>query len=216
MINEIETEPSYRHKLFLSHLKLLSNGDKNYLDEWTNGKCVENDDENDDDTINDTLKQKQPITLSLLLKINGNDEYLPGHCICGVKITEHCQIINDIYDIKVWVGNCCIEHIDKHMFQMNKNLNGIAKDITKQLNQSTIDIAFDNDIINFKEYNFLSDNYRKRSTLSIKQMDWLFNLKIKILHHYRPKTQSLKHKCQSCSQMIDLKYNKCFKCHQKN
>ena len=97
-------------------------------------------------------------------------------CICGHIIIQRCVIVNKINNNELVVGNCCIKKIPsfKKDFKAYKGL----KD--NKLNQSLINLAFEKEIIDDWEYNFITETFRKNKMLSKKQIYYRDKIKEKI------------------------------------
>jgi hypothetical protein len=94
-------------------------------------------------------------------------------CLCGhYPIKNICIIENLKNGNSVEIGNCCVKKFidvdigDKVILSRRR----IKDDITKGLNEITLDYLYDNDIINDWEYNF-SLNTKLKRRLSGKQSE---------------------------------------------
>lgn len=96
----------------------------------------------------------------------------PQTCLCThFPILEICTIENYLNQRSVDVGNCCVKKFiglpsDK-LFQAVKR---VKKDVTKSLNQETLDYALEKGWITAWEHRFYRDTLRKRK-LSDKQIE---------------------------------------------
>lgn len=149
-----------RHKIFMKHLGVLSTQkDINQItNEWLIGEIRYEYSENSNDEILEYIKQKKLPPKELILRINGNIAILPNRCICGVFINEHCMIKNKHTEDQIWVGNCCVKHIDADEYEkinrskncLHRIINNGIDEINNKLNIDTIDKAFQSGILNDK------------------------------------------------------------------
>ena len=98
-------------------------------------------------------------------------------CICGHRIKEACLIRNQHTGTKVVVGNCCISK-----FPGQKNMMNIFRAIKKgRPNEELIAYAYKKGIINYREYDFMKNVWRKRKP-TLKQKSWYDHLTRVILN----------------------------------
>lgn len=95
-------------------------------------------------------------------------------CACGHRIKEVCTIKNLKNGAELVVGNCCVKQFGYH--DTDKVHKAIAKG---KLNKSTIELAFEKEIINEWEHTFILDTFRKRK-LSEKQLNIRNRIETKI------------------------------------
>jgi hypothetical protein len=96
----------------------------------------------------------------------------PGTCLCGhYPIIEFCVIQNRLNGGRAVVGNVCVNKFlglgSNRIFDCVKR---IRHDISKSMNEDTIEYAFRKGWINKWEYGFLFDTMRKRN-MSGRQLD---------------------------------------------
>ena len=80
-------------------------------------------------------------------------------CLCGhTPLKELCFILNDLTDIMVLVGNCCITKFMGEL-KSNKVFHAVKK---KRANREAIELAFARGIISQHEFNYCLMKVRKR------------------------------------------------------
>lgn len=114
-----------------------------------------------------------------------NDGY---KCICGKpNIRELCIIENILTDIKLTLGNCCIDRVsssDSRFFF--KALAKIANDRSRSANKALITFARKQNVLDNWEYVFYSDIWRRHNkTLSPKQLARKEYLNEKLLEYFK-------------------------------
>jgi len=96
------------------------------------------------------------------------------HCICGHFIMEKCFIENVVNDNRAVVGNHCIKKFK------GMDLASVFRALSKgKVNAALIAYAFEEQIINKWERDFLYDRWRKRKSTS-SQEDKFSEIKDKI------------------------------------
>lgn len=125
---------------------------------------------------NEAKKEWEQIEIT---EVDNEEDY--GECICGKNpIKEMIQMFNKLNHNEIIVGNCCINR-----FFGIKGFNKIFGAIKKgKINKAIIEDVYSKKRINYWEYNFLIDVWRKKK-LSEKQSKKLENLKIRILNLYK-------------------------------
>lgn len=116
--------------------------------------------------------------------VNNIDRNEEGtNCICGhYPIKETIEIFNIRTMVKMIVGNCCIKKFDKYE-GYEKVFQALRRG---KVNRMIINFAYQHEIINAWEYNFLCDVWRKR-VLSYKQSLVFSRLNKLILEYYSRK-----------------------------
>jgi hypothetical protein len=157
-----------------------------------------------------------------------------ARCICTHRIIENCQIKNQLNGMKIFVGNCCLQHLSQDHYQKIKKIVDCIKKITPnvsdekhKLNAETIQSYHRLGIITEKDVKFLDQIKRKRQSLTAKQSEYMKDLKIKILISYfnkqrKPLEQAgiQINQCLECQRemylSIEKKWKKmCYQCYQK-
>lgn len=96
------------------------------------------------------------------------------HCICGHFIKEKCFIRNVVNGNHTLVGNCCI-----HKFK-GRDLTSVFRALSRnKVNAALIGYAYEEDVINSWEFEFMINLWRKRR-LSWKQRNKFIEVKAKI------------------------------------
>jgi hypothetical protein len=104
-------------------------------------------------------------------------------CLCGhYPIREVIILKNKVTEHKIKIGNCCV-----NKFFDNPDANKVFAALKKgKKNRMMIDILYEKNLLNEREFNFLCDVWRKRK-MSEKQRHWYESLKIGILNHFKTK-----------------------------
>lgn len=110
----------------------------------------------------------------------------PETCLCGhFPIIEICTVRNKLNGKIAKVGNICVKKFlelpSDLIFQAVKR---VRKDIQRSLNAEAIQYAYDKDLINEWEYDFLKNTMRKRN-LSQDQFRCRVKLNNKMLAHMK-------------------------------
>lgn len=144
----------------------------------------------------------------------------PQYCICGVRVVEHCQIINNLTKVTIWIGNCCVKHVDQDKYESVKRATICLKRIGKidnsfhHLNKDLVDMALASSIITEKEASFVRNMGLKRIMISA-QSHWYFSIESKIIRTMETNPTVLKNnginttdKCD-CGRSKKSQYNTC-------
>jgi hypothetical protein len=223
--------PKGHHLIFLKHLSILSKThDINAVtQEWQVGE-IRFDESTDEilDIVNCIQHHTLPSS-DLLLKVNGNLSILPHRCICGVHIEEHCLIKNTLTGHQIWVGNCCVKHIDADIYeQVNRAKNCLHTIIEKGIdcvgnkpNEDVIQTALKQGILTSNDIDFLHSIGRK-TKLSPKQKKWLSDIKKRLIEQYCNHDIQLLTKSGinstdtcACGKPKKPEYQKCWLCSQE-
>jgi len=86
-----------------------------------------------------------------------------GYCICGHFIKEHIQIKNMINGNRAIVGNCCINKFPQYSGDVYDLVSCFRALRNNKINAALIKFAFNENIINSWECDFLMDTWRKRN-----------------------------------------------------
>lgn len=226
----MSVKPKGFHRIFLKHLCVLSECQdiNNVTSEWLVGEIRLSDSDECRDEILECIKSQKLPDIDLLLSLNGNLTVLPNRCICGVKIREHCLTINVKTNHQIWVGNCCVKHIDADIYEKNNTLlnclhsimmNGIDY-VGNKLNDNTKTMFIEKGVLNVEDVEFLNSIGKKRN-LSEKRKYWLRSIKSKILRHYCHNAESklsntgvnVSSIC-TCGNEKSPEYDECIKCHK--
>jgi hypothetical protein len=112
----------------------------------------------------------------------------PHHCLCGQVIKNLCYLVNLETANEALVGCICVKQfIDPEIGEFAERINYTLRQLTTNPNyrdkeNTLIEYASENNVINGREYSFLYDIRRKRSTsLSVRQLQWLNDINAKMI-----------------------------------
>lgn len=222
--------PKGRHLIFLNHLCILSKEqDKKLVTrEWYVLETRKDEDEREQLGIVECIRKHILPSIDLLLKVNGNISLLPHRCICGMRIEEHCLVQNHVTNYRIWIGNCCVKHINPDLYKlvsktancMNTIIENGVSYVGNKLNDETIQLASSRGVINENDVTFLK-NIGRKTKLSNKQEQWLSNIKSKVVRQYCGTDAGLLEKSGinatstcSCGKEKKPNFQKCWQCDQ--
>lgn len=107
-----------------------------------------------------------------------------SYCLCGHPIKEECHMQNTITKARTIIGNCCVKLFNEEASEVHKTVS------KTKINQAVIDYALKQNVLNGKEYDFMTNVWRKRKR-SYKQQQWYNSLKRKVLREFSIETPEL-------------------------
>jgi hypothetical protein len=110
--------------------------------------------------------------------------YLDEKCLCGNSITNLVYCINKYTKTEILTGSCCCKKFMKiNVDSYFTNLNKLKANLNVILPINILNLYYNNNVINEWEYSFLT-GLKKFKRLSIKQMQLLERINLKILEDY--------------------------------
>ena len=105
-------------------------------------------------------------------------------CLCGNSITNLVYCTNRYTKTEILTGSCCCKKFMKiNVDSYFTNLNKLKLNLSLILPINILNLYYNNNVINEWEYNFLI-GLRKFKKLSLKQMQLLERINLKILEDY--------------------------------
>jgi hypothetical protein len=92
-----------------------------------------------------------------------------GRCLCGHRITKHCDIFNRANGNRATVGSCCVKHfLGISSGRIFAGLRRVTRDRGAALSAAAVEYGYDRGWLTVWERGFCLDTIRKRK-LSAKQ-----------------------------------------------
>eukprot|EP00299_Pterocystis_sp_00344_P015476 c7730_g2_i1.p1 GENE.c7730_g2_i1~~c7730_g2_i1.p1 ORF type:complete len:191 (+),score=19.87 c7730_g2_i1:95-667(+) len=133
-----------------------------------------------------------------------------GQCVCEHRpITNHCVISNLETGHKLVVGNTCVQRFGGELADLSKSVFASLKKIElhpeeQRANEPLIKLCRKLGILNASGASMYIESWQKRTTLTVKQVEWIvsMNKAILIAFAHTPRT------CASCTQLVFAKLSK--------